>query len=513
MFRSAAVVMLLVCVAIVSVTSAYAEPNISISADPYLTGGLFTNPLLPREGQDVEITVRAVCSGTIRKQIQARLTVLDPKGNKVDEKALVLEKGKETAEAVWSWSSDRNGLYTVRAELDPENKVAEENEEDNVAELILPVIVKGRAMHFAWYKCMPGTRWATCVTSTRGGEHERLAERGVLPLNWAYGGMSWSYYDKEKAKTHPEEVLADIEELFFEKYSGDADVYGFGIDECGGYPGTWAFDASIASMKGLIRARREQRGRFFAVWNGGGLRPELAAVYRRAADLLLLETYLWRALPDELGVEDVYQIIIDRIEPTVRSCDMFQPAYGNHCYTLIALDTSERPDRVDLGEQEQVVRFIRRRFPEMRGIAWYTGGYGGYGREKTKETDRQHDAVLANADRLCFAYFIKPCVTLMRESLWLNHNQDGSTVLTAAVSNIGGVDAGEVAVEFFMDGASVGVQAADMVPAGPNRNENRVFLKQPVSVQSGPHTFEARITAAPGSTVLDNAIELERFVP
>ena len=301
--------------------------------------------------------------------------------------------------------------------------------------------------------------------------------------------------------------------MFLEKYGTDADVHGFGIDECGGYPGTWQYDASIASMKGLIRARRETRQRFFAVWNGGGLRPELAGYYRKAADLLLLETYLWRAMPDELGADDVYQVIVDRIEPTVRSCDMFQPAYGNHCYTLIALDTSERPDRTDLGEQEQVVRFIRRRFPEMRGLAWYNGGYGNkrYGMARGEESDRLHAAVLANADRLCFEYFVKPCVTLMRESLWMKQHADGSVVLTAALSNIGGVDSEEVTVEFLMDGVPVGVQTADCAPAGPNRNENRTLLKMPVTAPTGSRTFKARIVSAPGATVLDSAVILERY--
>jgi len=462
----------------------------------------------------VTITVRASCTGGSVTNPEAALTIADGAGNVVAERMLVLQRRGEFAGASWRWSSEHNGLFTVRAEVDPANKIAEDNEEDNAAEIILPVIVagKGRALHFAWYREVPMTRWATCVTSTGKGEHARLAERGVMPLNWAYGGMSWSYYDKKKASTHPEQVLAEFEQLFYEKYTGGSDIYGFGIDECGGYPGTFKLGASVASMKGLIRARRDVPRRFFAVWNGGGLRPELAAVYRRAADLLLLETYCWRALPDELGTEDIYQTILDRVEPLVRNTDMFQPAYGNHCYTLIALDTSERPDRIDLGEQEQVVRFIRRRLPEMRGLGWYTGGYGGYGLERTEETDRLHEAVQANADRLCFKYFIMPCVTLMSESLWLSKQEDASRLLTAAVSNIGAVDSGEVTVEFLVDGAPVGSQTVQTVPAGPNRNQNRVFLRQPVTVSPGPHSFQARIMAAPDATVLDGVVALDRLV-
>ena len=498
-------------IALTCVTTAFAAQEFSITADPYLTGGLFTNPLLPFEEQEVTITVRAASTGGSVTNPEARLTILDKTGEVLVEQILTLQRQGETAEATYTWSSDHNGLFTVRAEVDPANKIPEENEEDNVAELTLPVIVKGkgRALHFAWYKEVPGTRWATCITSTGKDKHARLAERGVLPLKWAYGGMSWSYYDKKKALTHPEEVLADIEQLFYEKYSTDADVYGFGIDECGGYPGTWSLDASIASMKGLIRARKETRNRVFAVWNGGGLRPELGALYRRAADLLLLETYCWRALPDALGAVDIYQMIVDRIEPFVRSTDMFQPAYGNHCYTLIALDNTERPDRTDLGELENVIRFIRRRFPEMRGIAWYTGSTY---MEKTEANLRKMEEVKAASDRLCFEYWVKPCVTFLRESLWLTTLPDGTTYLAAAVNNIGSVDSGKVTVEFLVDGQPVGAQSANHVPAGPGRYESLVLLKQPVTVQRGPHEFKARIVSVQEATVLDSTVTLERYV-
>jgi len=192
---------------------------------------------------------------------------------------------------------------------------------------------------------------------------------------------------------------------------------------------------------------------------------------------------------------------------------MIVPAYGNCCHTLIALDSSERPDYIDLGEQEQVVRFIRRICPEMRGIAWYNGGYGGYGLKRSPEMGRHHEAILANADRLFFDYYIKPCVTLMRESLWLGKTKDGRWELATALSNIGGMNSKQVTVEFLVDGRVLGTKSAPKVPAGANRLHNRVLLKQPVSPNRGSHDFEVRITSAPGATVLDPAVQCQRFVP
>ncbi len=497
-------------------------PNYSITAEPYLTGGLFTNPLIPKAGEVTTITVRATCVNASPEGVKAEATIRNDQGIAVHREMLTLQptplaEGIEpavppTAKAVFTWQSPKNGMFKVKVALDPDNAVIESDERDNVTSLTLPVTVagNGRALHFPWYREFPQARWCTCITSTQ--KEKRFLERGVLPLKWEYGGMSWSYYDKERAKTDPEAELERLYDTFYKKYTTDADVCGLGIDEIGGYPGSWKFKASLASMKALVQARADKPGLFYAVWNGGGVRPELAAYCRFGADLLLLETYLWRGLPDALGTHDIFAALESRVEPFMRETDMFQPAYGNACYTLIALDTSERPDRMGLGELEQVVRFIRRRFPEMRGIGWYNGGYGHYGLVRTEETDRHHNAIERKADDLCFQYWVKPCITLMQENLWLSQNDDGSNDLVLMVSNIGGINATGATIEFFADGASIGKHVID-VSAGDARHDSTVKVRQRVPSESGPHQFEARIIQAGNATVLDPIIKLERYLP
>lgn len=493
--------------------------NMSLSAEPYLEGGLFASPVLPAEGSPATITVRVQCDGVGASKIPAQVTIKDDEGTEVFSQTLDLARKDSVAEGSVSWSSERNGLFTVRAEVDPANRLAESDETDNAAEIIVPFIVKGRnfKLHFPWYREVPFARWTTVVTSTGSGEENftRLEERGVIPLHWEYGGMSWTYYDKEKAQTEPEAVLAEIKQTFYEKFvRGGDEIRGFGIDEVGGYPDSFKLEASIASMEALALAKREKPRRFFAVWNGGGPRPELANVVRQGADLFLLETYLWRALPDELGVEDIYSALEGRVFPYIGNTDMFQPAYGNDCYTLIALDTSERPDRTTLGEQEEVIRFIRQRFPEMRGIGWYNGGYGSqqYGLERAEEMDRHHEAVQRNADCLCFEYWIKPCLTFLPHSIWLEGDASGGYRVTAALSNLGAVDSGPVEVELLCDGQVVATASTKSVPAGANRNEDRVVFTEPVNLGGGLHTLSARVASAPGSTVLAGSVAVERFV-
>lgn len=509
---------LLGCAILTIGLTAYAA-NISLTAEPYLEGGLFTNPVLPVQGRTATITVRAQCDGRLPSKIPARLTITDSQELVVADEIISLDRQGAIAEGTFPFTSDQTGIFRVRVEVNPDRRIEESDYSDNAAEILLPFIVRGRnyRLHFPWYRETPFARWTTVVTSTARGEENftRLEERGVIPLHWEYGGMSWTYYDREKAQTHPEEVLAEIEETFYNRYArDDSSVRGFGIDEVGGYPGSFRLDASIASMRALVDAKREHPRRFFAVWNGGGPRPELAGLVRQGADLFLLETYLWRAIPDELGTEDIYAAIEARVSPYIRNTDMFQPAYGNSCYTLIALDTSERPDRTTLGEQEEVVRFIRQRFPEMRGIAWYNGGYGSrhYGLERSEEMDRHHDAVMRNADRLCFEYWIKPCLTFLPHSIWLEQDETGTPTVTAALSNIGAVDSGPVSIELLLGGEVVAAHNVDAVPAGANRNQNRVFFTEALSFEPGHRIVEARLASAPGATVLEGRISLERYI-
>jgi hypothetical protein len=511
------------CMVVLATAAASPAADPAVTAAPYLRGGLFVSPALPVEEEEVTITVRATVEGDVSDDPEAMLTVHSPAGQRVAGQMLTLQRGDGVAEATWKWTGRKNGLYTVHVRLDPNERLDDADRTNNDAQIVLPVLVKGRALHFAWYAEEPDARWVTCVTSANDpAQQKRLAERGIKPLQWQFAGLSWfgaGYYDAEAFAKDPEAyVSGPLVDTFYEMYSGEQPEHaaGWGIDETGGYPGSWHERFSMASMQALVKAGKENPERFIAVWQGGGVRRETAQYYRDGVDLLLLESYAWRAQPQDLGTEDIYQMIRDRLDPFIRGADMIQPAYGNRCHTLIGLDVSEQPENTDLGEFEQVVRFVRRICPEMRGLCYYghgEGRYGGYGPEPSLEMDKHHKAILATADRLLLDYYIKPCLTLMRESLWAHQMESNQWELTAAVSNIGAIDSGSVTVQFYVDGMQVGSQSADHVPAGPNRNHNRALIKLPVQLDRGPRRFEARIVAAPDSTVLDAVATCERFVP
>ncbi len=480
--------------------------NLAIKTSPYLQSGLYTRPVLPEEGKPVKIVVRAACNKIKEKSVSARIEIISRDNQQVENKIISLPVTNKIAAGEIDFSSKHNGIYTVKVTLDPENKIKESNENDNVYTLILPIVK--RKLNFAWWVENPQVRWATCITTVEQKDVARIKEHGVIPLRWVWGGASWRY-NKKKAATQPAQLLQELEEKFYKIYSSPEKwLRGFGIDETGGYGGAFQEKTSIASMKALVRAKKKMPERFFAVWHSGGVRAELAKHYRNACDLLLLELYPWWYIPHYLGTDDIYQMVRNRLDPFLRGNDMIVST-GHSCYTLIALSTSIHPDYVDLGEQEQMVRFIRRICPEMRGLAWYTGSMMC---KRTKQILEHNSEILRNADRLDFEYYIKPCITLMRESMWITRTKEGN-ILTVAVSNIGGVDSGKVAIKFLCDGKKIGVGQVAKIPAGRNRTEDRVLMKCRLpKLSRGMHKFAAKIVEVEYGTVLDGTIGMDRMI-
>ena len=113
-------------------------------------------------------------------------------------------------------------------------------------------------------------------------------------------------------------------------------------------------------------------------------------------------------------------------------------------------------------------------------------------------------------DQLCYEYFVAPVVTFLPQSVWVSREDDG-TYLTAAVSNIGGMDSGEVRVTFTDNGTRVARDSVPSVPAGNSRLTNRALVKIPWRPRAGAHVIEARIEEARDTRVLDSSVSTNYF--
>jgi len=268
-------------------TAQLAALDLSLACEPYADSGLYNRPLLPNEGDKVTFGVQCSVDGKPEAAIECEINLADADGETVHKERKELALGEGTAGVEFQWVAASNGLYKLRAVLDPDNKLAETNEDNNTAEIQLPVIVKGRRLFFAWYRYSQWTRWANVATSV-GDDAPDLARRGIIPLAWEYGGKSWDKFDNSRFDAEPEAAMKELQETFYKKFAWRelGSHAGVGIDETGGYPGTHSEMRSIASMRGLVQAKKERPERFFAVWHGGGVRNPVAGLYRRGADLL-----------------------------------------------------------------------------------------------------------------------------------------------------------------------------------------------------------------------------------
>ena len=309
-----------------------------------------------------------------------------------------------------------------------------------------------------------------------------------------------------------EALLKEIEQTFYSKFSAPNDLAGYGMDEtiCEPSPDGIKCQKSIASMKGLLRARSVVPGRFYLAWHAGTIHEEIAHLFRDAADLVALEKYVFRNIA-ERGMDYAFKVV-DREVVNLRELgNLLEPKQGQICHTVLAFDTSERPDLVGPNDMEQVVRYLRQVCPEMHGVGWYNGGYGSYllkQKELTPVTDYRHEQAVRTADRLSFEYFIKPCVTLDPQSLKLGAMPDNNqAVLSVAVRNIGGMDSGAVVVSFRVDDEEVAKQTIEKVPASHDRSKNLIALKQVVKTKPDTKKVEAVIVSCPGSTILNARVD------
>lgn len=478
---------------LVFVAPAVHAVDLVITGSPYFESGLFADRVIAPQGERLTITARAAVQGTLDRTVPASVIIRGRKGRVVARREVILEPGDGVAEGTTRWTPTRNGILRLEAIIDPHNEIPEENESNNVASLELPVVIAGRMPAFPWFSERPYLRWANIWAGGINHENiERWRERGVMPLAWKWGGCNMP--------GNP------TEEDFFKHYSDAGDCPGIAIDEFGYYPLAKQIARNETALRGLLRAKQAHPENYVLAWHSGAFYPEQAALYRNAADLVVLESYCFYWAPKGLQTDNAYAFL-DMKMRAAREVDLLTASGtpGAKCVTSVDL----RPETFNRGELEQVIRHLRRRWPEMRGF----GIFGGLISKDATEAQRAKGTADEQfVDRLCFEYFVGPVVTLMPQSLWVTREDDGSFALTVAVSNIGGMDSGPVRVVLLDEGRRIGSFEAAKVPAGDDRRTDRILMRHPWTPSAGLHHLIARIERADGAKVLDAEVECEYFV-
>jgi len=499
--------------------------DLEIVPAPYSIAGLFTNPIIPAEGDRVTIRVRAIIMGETPRGLMAEVSIAGREGkSQRHEIELAVEEGpalvgvemttvkngsfrvvakpdpkRKTAAGRIQWQAPSNGRYTVTAKLDPDNIVSETDETNNSASLDLPVVIPGRQPHFVWYHHHEYLRWPTVWAGNPPTEsYTRWKERGLKPLRW-HGGLTYM----RRGEITEDRVIRGFET----RMANRPGASGWAVDEIGHYPTPEARERFRAYLAATRKAHKKHPGEYLALWHCGGCYPEQAALYRGACNLVLLESYVFNWGPKGLATENVYEFLDMKMRPA-RQCDLLVPT-GKGTQAITTVDFTY--PTFSRGKIAAVVRHLRRHWPEMRGI----GSFGTCTREAPKGDLGAMNRGIANnkfVDQLWFRYFVPPVVTILPGNLWVHREDDGTHRVTAAVSNIGGMDSGPVKVAVFADGKRLTAEAVERIPAGNSLKENQALVAARWTPRPGPHRVQARIEEAKACTVLDCEASESYFV-
>lgn len=462
------------------------------------TGGiapleLLTAPPLPCEGQSFRIVCRTE-TGEPGEEVAFALTA--PDGSTVGAWSRPLEARDGALEASLELRVPRNGLYRARIELG-----------GRVREEIVPVLSPKREVNLIYYGLDARLlreeylRWVTLVTACDEATARELRRRGAVALEWNWGGNLLGEKRKQRGPEGPPVTPEEAYDLGRSIYVEGAPACvakgfdGFGLDEFGECPGSGTYEATLAFVRGMIDARPELPEDFRLVaWHAGAIGPELTGLHKRAADFLLLESYLLDIVPRALGTELSAKDLEGRLGDA-RSADMFTAPYGDPCRVL---PTVEVMDGIPLGQYEEFLRMVRTEFPEVRGIGFFN------------VLTEPHWEDYRTLDRLCFDYYIRPVVTLQPGALVHDRLESGKVI--ASVSNIGAIDSGPVTLRLLVDGVEVDRATLDSVPAGYSRMDNRASASFAWSPPSrATYRLRAEIVDVADATVLEPAIEVSRY--
>lgn len=337
-----------------------------------------------------------------------------------------------------------------------------------------------------------GQRWPEYVLPpTDSSEIAYWKRRGVLACAWKNG-----FSRHPHAYTRAEFIQYLKQDMT--KYEFD----GMMIDEVGGYEHSGTEERK--NIQGLRDFCEENPDLFVALWICGALKYEQCNLLKRSknktgVDLLMAEVYFNYLIP-EMKTFHPFEYLQNDITVARK-----QDALNNTVFT-IGIHGNYDKYTVTPEELEAQVRYIRQHAPEMPGI----GFYGSH---------CKNPELVAVCDRLCGKYYVSPVLTLFPEMIYVTKS-DKSVRISAEIFNIGGMNSGPVAIEFY-DGDPVyggklfAREKLKSIPA-PSEGDYKCSIrleKKFVSERCGAHEVFIQISPElPGDTLLDNIVSKRIFI-
>ena len=380
---------------------------------------VFVAPVVPMVGRELEIRLFNAPAA------QELVFSVSLEGKAVYEgQAAAADDGKVAA----TWTPTETGFYTVRFDLGGGRAVSRE----------FPVVWTD--LYFVTW----GVLWPDEIERVRyvlshaivAGKVDRtpmsesipmLKKRGAKLIKWTGGSRGL-----------PGETLDDetIERLVAGWSAPIRDGYdGIFMDEFGAWPTPGSIRRLASLHEAFLKLRKENPDAVIMPANGGALLREEGSMYKAAEAVALLETYP-QYITEFMASHSIKEHIDHRIM-VARNTDLIHYGKGRNT-ALILLGTRcsatahEEPVEPEL---EEYVRYIKKKAPEMRGIAFYGGRYG---------------TMIETQDRLCLEYYIKPVVDV-RAIKFSNYKPRVGQPLDVLpeIHNLGGMTAKRVRVNVY----------------------------------------------------------------
>ena len=285
------------------------------------------------------------------------------------------------------WFVPQNGFYKIIVIIDPDNKLSDND--TNEAYIEAPVVVKD--LYFEFRSSLKSIRYGNIAVYASKKDIGYWIDRGVIPTDWKAGYCNSSWSEEQFVDDWSSAVKDGFPAICIDEFSG--------LDP--------EKDDVVKKLNSaLIKTKQKCPDLFIIACNAGYLNEKSCGEsYKIGADLIMPERY-HSSFAQDYAFDANWKIAK---KAGIADKTIFLLGTGYRCTTW--------------QELLRQIKYIKKLAPEMPGLGFY----------------KNYPLHLYEAaDRYCYEYFIKPVV-------WIKDISSSKATLT----NVGGMDAEDVSIEFF----------------------------------------------------------------
>lgn len=316
--------------------------------------------MFPVVGKPVKLGVKVYNQGLVTaNNAVVTIKASSEKNSQVIARRKVSIASNKHAVIDFQWIPKSTGEYKITATLDANNKLAEINESNNSATVLVPVV--SRDIYITWYGNPLHLDWCNVPQLSDTEDMAEWRRRGAIVSFIGMVNDTYEGYSRKVKKNFDGVVVDEIGTVAANQHSG-----GF--------------------LKWLPKIKNEHPDFFIAIWLAVSNAPAEAVklVNQKKVDLLVIERYL--------RVGGGYKKALDGDIANARKVKLEDK-------TIIGLGSSGNyanhyPAKKHIAFLDAQMKYIYKNAPKMPGIGFFTAG--------------TLPGVSEKIDQMCYKYFVKP---------------------------------------------------------------------------------------------------------